>query len=301
MVSELAAEGGAAAPFSLYLEIEKGKVANMEVVARASIAFVDLVKEVAFIIDPTLDVQVQLQSGTEGSLFLNTLIRDLKDPAKRKRTLKAIAIALLIFLGPDIKSWVVSKVLDEATESEEGFSKEEKKEIEEIIRRAVKDNVAADERQQLFRELERDPVIKGVGGSTNHQRVPGYIIPRSEFPLRAGAHKVEETETSRTRLARRWIRLVSPVLTHERRRWKFAIGETEYGVYIADGRFLEDVLSGRATLPMIEGIELDVTIQLHEQLVGEDWKLVGHQTVTQVHGMQARKQEELRLPFKPAD
>ncbi len=69
----------AQAPISVYLDLEAGRVADMEVVARAALAFSAAVKDLAYVIDPGLDLRIELQSGTEGSLNLNTILRNLKD------------------------------------------------------------------------------------------------------------------------------------------------------------------------------------------------------------------------------
>lgn len=286
------------APFSLYLQLEEGARANLDVVARTSLAFVELVREVAFIIDPTLDVRVELQSGTEGSLSLNALIKDikgLKDPKKRRLTLLAVAGAILLFLGQDFASWVLEKALDEAW-GEEGLTDEEKEDVAEIVRRVARDNVARPQREQVFQELERDPKIIGVGGSPRHDRPPAYIIPREEFGSRGGGEEVPEIAAGRVRRDRLWVTLVSPVLTDAHRRWKFGIANGEYGVYMEDHVFLADVLEGRTLLPMLEGIELDVTIDLHEEHVGGDtWTIAGHHTIVKVHGMRAPGVPELPL------
>lgn len=315
---ESAGEGGA--PLNLYLELEDGALADMEVVGQVSVAFVSLVREIAFIIDPSIEVKVQLQSGTEGSLSLNTLVADLKDPAKRKATLYAVAIAIGVFFGPDIKSYVVSKVIDTTVDApslndedkrdvgqivrdvlkeQSGLTADEQKDVEAIVRRVTQENVARPQRQQIFRELSRDPSIKGVGASNRLRAKPHHLIPRREFVARAGdADTPPVVETTRIRPARMWVTLVSPVLTETRRRWKIRINGVEYGAYIDDAGFVQSVLAGQAAVPMRANVELDVDINLHETLVGDDWRLDGHHVVTAVHGQRlpASAPGQLELP-----
>ena len=73
---------------NLYLELEPGQLADLEVVARASISFVEAVREVAYIVDPSVTIRLELESGTEGSLSLNSVIKYIKkqvsDPVDKK-------------------------------------------------------------------------------------------------------------------------------------------------------------------------------------------------------------------------
>lgn len=317
-IQETVADG---APLNLYLELEHGALADMEVVGRVSVAFVTLVREVAFIIDPSLEIRVQLQSGTEGSLSLNTLLADLKDPATRKKTLIAVAIAIGIFFGPDLKSYVVSKVIDNAVdtpslndadkrdianivrtvlkEQHQHLSIEEKAEVQETVERAVRDNVARPQRQEVFRQISRDPQIKSVGASNTLGKKPAHLIPRTQFSERAGEVSTSEiVQTTRERPVRMWVTLVSPVLTEGRRRWKIRINGEEHGAYFDDAEFVQSVLAGRATVPMRANVELDVSITLHETLVDGEWKIGGHQIVTTVHAqrMPGVPDEQLGLP-----
>jgi hypothetical protein len=276
-----------AAPLSLYLDVEKGALADMAAVAKASLAFTELVREVAYLIDPSLEVRIQLKNGTEGSLSLNAFLRDLKDPVTRRKTLLAVAIAVGSFLALQTASWTWEEGLD-ALFAEDELSEQDRREIEEIARRVSKENVARPERQRLFEALSEDPNITGVGATMQHGKRPDTLIPREEFQTRAGLDGAGEEPDERFREDRLWITLVSPFLADAHRRWKFRIGDEELGVYMEDHVFLERVLQGRTFLPMREGMELDVTIQLHEQHLGGDtWKIAGHQTILQVHGMRA--------------
>lgn len=61
-------ESQRAQPINLYLDIEPGQVADIEVVARAALAFSKTIKEVVFVLDPSLEIRVEIASGTPGSL-----------------------------------------------------------------------------------------------------------------------------------------------------------------------------------------------------------------------------------------
>jgi hypothetical protein len=292
------------APLNLYLDLRPDSLADMEVVGHVSVAFVAMVREIAYIIDPSLEVRVELKRGSEGSLSLDTLIADIKDPVKRKKTLIAVAIAVGLFFAQDIASWGIGATMDTVTEQEAQLSDTEakridaivraalkdhqdvdKKEIEAIVRRVLNEGVAKREREEIFRQLARDPAISNVGASNKLSHRPDHMIPRSEFVARGGDAALEHRhEKTRTRPARLWVTLVSPVLTDTRRRWKIEINGEEFGAYFDDASFVHAMLTGETGLPLRGNVELDVSIDLHERLVGEEWQLTSPHVVTAVHG-----------------
>src|SRR5689334_10882990 len=107
-------------PLSLYIELEEGTKPDIEVVARAALAFGQGIREAAFVIDPSLEVRVQLVSGSESSLSLNSLIRakSVRDLFTWKRLL-AVAFTSLLWFRMETARWTFDKVLNYITENEE--------------------------------------------------------------------------------------------------------------------------------------------------------------------------------------
>ena len=101
-------------PVSLYLDLHEGEKADLEVVARASLAFAAAIKEVAYVLDPSMDVRIELASGTEGSLGLNALVKAIKKKtgAVERDTLKAITIVILAWFAKDAADWGANKIFD---------------------------------------------------------------------------------------------------------------------------------------------------------------------------------------------
>src|ERR1041385_2963429 len=67
--------GMTALPISLYIDLERGQKADLEAVARASLAFAATIRDIAFVLDPSVDIRVELASGTESSLSLKPVLR----------------------------------------------------------------------------------------------------------------------------------------------------------------------------------------------------------------------------------
>src|SRR5258706_16305025 len=107
-------------PITLYLDLEPGKVADLEVVARAALALSAAIQDLAYVVDPSLDIRIELASGTEGSLSLNTILRNLKDHKGESLTLGALALIILTWLGGHALDYAFDKVADAITGNEEG-------------------------------------------------------------------------------------------------------------------------------------------------------------------------------------
>jgi hypothetical protein len=274
-------------PISLYLALEDGKTADLEVVAAASLAFVSAIREIAFIIDPSLEIRVEIRSGTEGSLSLNSIIKDLRDPKKRKKTLIAVATVVASWLGNDIRQWLNGKALDHITAvrpaEHHQLSQEEIEEIVAIVARLDEHDAGKPQRQKLYKELARDPAIEGVGVSPTEKIPPAVIVPRRQFGREAGTEVIEENVVSRrTVISRQWVTIISPVLIDSDRRWKFQVGKTEFGAPVRDHAFVEDVLSGRTAVPMRAGVQLEVELETTEEMKVGVWAPVTY-VVTKVY------------------
>lgn len=180
-----------ATPVSLYLDLEEGQVADMEVVAAAAIAFSRAIKELAYILDPTAQIRVELESGTEGSLSLNSLVRVIRGLKNNPGFVAGIAGgAAMWFLG-NVGDYAFDQVADLvrkhlSPEQAQQLSEEEINKIAERVVKALNAGAAKPQVEGIFMELERDPAIKGVGVSPTPGKRPEVIVPRSAFPDRAG-------------------------------------------------------------------------------------------------------------------
>lgn len=252
----------AVAPITLYLDLEPGRTADLETVAAASIAWSKAIKELAFIIDPTAEVRVELQSGTEGSLGLNTLVRLVR--GVNRKTLTGVLIGLTLWLGKETAAWVYQNMLDDLTGQHEELSEEDVARIAE----AVNKGAARQQIQRVYREVERDPAIRGVGVTTTPATIPHHIVPRSEFRELAG-FGVPQVEEVRRRITPDRIDavLIKPVLVYgSRRKWRFETSDGEVGFVMDDDAFVESVLRGQRPLGMKEGIIATMDVLITEQL-----------------------------------
>lgn len=268
----------AVAPITLYLDLEDGASADLEIVAAASIAWSRAIKELAFIIDPSAEVRVELRSGTEGSLGLNTLIRLMK--GIDRKALPGIMIGLALWFGKETAAWVYGNFLDDVTQQEQ-HEQHEPLSDEDVdrIAEAITKGAARQQIQRVYREVERDPAIKGVGITVRPGVRPDYIVPRAEFRELAG-YGMAQVEDLRRRHTPDMVDaiLIKPVLVvGSRRKWRFQTADGEVGFVMDDDEFVANVLRGQKPLGMLAGIILTMEVVITEQLVDGVW------TVTDRH------------------
>jgi hypothetical protein len=267
------------APLSLYLDLEKGHIADIEVVSRAAIAWSQAVKELAYIADPSIEVRVELLNGTEGSLSLNSIVRVIKQTAANNPKLTTVIITCLTWFALETSSYTLAKIYDyllsdDAPAEARSLSDSERTAVAEEVVRIVREQTARQEREAIFRELARDPKIRGVGVTTRPGQRPAIVVPRSEFQARSGqTAKIDIQDAKRrstTEIAQ--VTLVSPILKDAERRWRFQIGALpEFGATMKDHEFLEGVAKGDISIPLRIGIEMEVELETKEELEDQLW------------------------------
>jgi hypothetical protein len=88
---------------TLYLGLKEGQEADFEVVGLSAAAFAEAVKEIAYILEPGLEVRLEFDSGTEGSLALNAIIKSLKTPEGRRTALVSVVATIGLMLVNDVR------------------------------------------------------------------------------------------------------------------------------------------------------------------------------------------------------
>lgn len=126
--------------------------------------------------------------------------------------------------------------------------------------------------EHIYRELERDPAVVGVGVTAVPGAKPKVIVPKAEFAERAG-HGVIREETVRKRIVPTTARLalIKPALVEGDRKWSFKSADGEFGYTMKDADFLRRVLSGVERVPMVAGIEIDADVETSEEFKNGVW------------------------------
>ena len=289
-------------PLSLYLQLNQGTYAEADVASRATIEFVDMVKQVVAFLDPDADVNVELVSGSEGSLGVNTVARikevvakagetaDLITAGLKARKVHWLAIYIVFRITNHSVDWAQDKVFDwlsghDAPAAAKTLSDDDRRAIAADIVRMMRENIAKDPVRRIYRECDRDAKIEGLGVAERPREKPLVIVPKGQFSSFSGVTVESEGET-RTVTERMGVTLVSPVLLPGDRRWRFRSSTGEFGAPVRDVRFMESILNGTIGIPLQAGVALDLDLETKEARQDGVWEIESR-AVTKVHGWKA--------------
>lgn len=261
---------------NLYIDLKENAKVDLATAARAALAFDAALKELASAINPMVNVRVELESGTVGSLSLNSLLSAV---GLEKKELKAVALAAATFFMLESATWGYAKVLDwifETPEIHQNLSQEEVEALATEITRILSSRAGEREIGKIYQELQRDDAVKGVGMTTQKGARPSVVVPRSEFSKRGRVVQESEIAGTRTTSAVKTLTLISPVLMQSTRKWKFRFGKTEIGASIKDQQFLTRLLSGREPVAMGDGITMKVLLTTVEERKDGVWQIKKH-------------------------
>lgn len=262
-------------PLRLYYSLDEGHTANAEVVARASLAFIAGIKELSYVLDPSIKIQIGIQGHADGSLWedLLLLVDKAQDEYRARPNRYGLALAAL--------AWIMSPPLERARDIVwepildkylPNAKKEDIADAKRIIKIAESGKVAVREKQQFYREIKRDTGISAVSANIDREK-PKWTVPKKDFPEYSGQGPVIESDLDRTTIGPMRIIILSPVLEISNRRWKFATAQGEFGAVVKDQEFLEKIVAGQTRVRMRGGVELDVELETKERLVDGVWTI----------------------------
>lgn len=286
-----------AAPITLYLDIPEGSHGDLEIVAEASIAWARTIKEVARVLYPDVDIRVEVTDADEGSFGLNTLVR-IKDPNVKAAIVGILAGAAAHF-GMETVDFFYERFLESVfgdSPPAEVCDQEERSRVAEAVQRGAGRRPA----EQVYRALKTDPVIVGVGVTPTPKALPASVIPRDAFLIRGGYRPEQAEEVrERTRPDRIEVVLIKPVLVPKSKRlWRFQTSDGEFSFAMKDQNFLQRLLDGTETIPMVAGVILDVDVELNEAFREGVW-VTETRSITRVWGH--RFDASALLPFGDED
>ncbi|WP_267386511.1 hypothetical protein [Sphingomonas sp. GC_Shp_3] len=268
----------AGSPITLYFALEDGRSADMEVAARAAIAFAETIRELALMFDPFSEVRVELESGSRGSLGLNALIKRVKGFAGSHPGWTAFLAGALLQVGGDVRAWTVGEIMTllkggDAPAEVQHLSDDEHHRIAEEVVRQLNNPTVRESSRQIFREVQKDPAIKGVGVTSTPGKIPDFIVPRELFEYARGEH-IAEIITPKSRVELEELRVTVKKLRLEAvvSSWRFQYGSLpEFSAEMRDKDFLRAFGDGRIDLPLRIGTEMVVELETEQQFIGGVW------------------------------
>lgn len=272
----------ASVPLSLYFGLPKGEHADLEVIARASLEWVEIVRDLASVIAPDAEIEIEFVQTEEGSVWLQNMVKAVKHGDKKAMRALAIAAILFFALGPALHLqqdfgdgfWeFFGHDHDEAGE----LSDKEKEWIVAAVVEAIEKTEIEDRRRRVVRQVEQDDAITSIGVSTTPRREgPISRISREQFPA-YGAHEPKErpkTDKDTELRNRVRVKIIRASLRpgETRPRWRFQEGDTEWSADIEDQEFICAVNADQTGLHLAVGQEMVVDIAIDRKFVDGAWE-----------------------------
>jgi len=228
-------------------------------------------------VNPSLDIRIEFESGTEGSLKLKALVKSQLTKARARAAILTVIGTVGVTLAADLRTYGVSKLLDRlfSIEQRQQLSDDDIERIAKAVTAVERGKIAKEPVQEMFKQLSRDEIIESVGAVAKDDDKPEAPIPRSEFPVRAGIVKdVETSPKKRIKPSTERLTLISPVLILAQRAWKFRGPDGhEHSYIMADEKFLSQIFLGRKRVPMKEGIQMTADVETQEELIDGLWTI----------------------------
>lgn len=288
---------------SLHLGLEPGTKPDFEVTGLAAAAFAEAVREIAFFLDPTMEVRLEFESGTEGSTVLNAILKTSRSKEGLRGVLIGVILGTSAAFVSDTRQWGVQKLLDYyfASDKKSELSTEEITKIANICKDVADGKIAKEPVKKVYKQLERDAVIQSVGTITTPNTTPPSPVLRSSFSERAAiVPEVQTTPRSRTTSTTDVLTLIRPVLLESERPWRFSSAFGEMPYRMDDKVFLQSVIEGHSHISLKAGITITAKVETDEELSGGVWiaKLRKITKVIRVH-RKAQTEDLFSQPKKP--
>jgi hypothetical protein len=280
-------------PISLYLGMPQGAHADLTTVSRIGLSFTAVIAEIAQELYPDADVRIEAVDATEGSFGWNTLTKIYLDAKagilagarKHPRAGFLTAYVALRILNNSV-DWSQDQVMDwmsgkDAPAEVRAMNASDRSAIAIDIVNKLKQGVAEQPADAIFREAKRDGVVESVGVTSYRGKRPDVVVHRPSFIVNRTPTATDETHRTRSRIIA--ATLISPVLAPGERRWKFKTAAGEFGAPIKDAEFIENVLTGKIDIRLKAGLVLDVQLETTEIFDDGAWQIESR-TVTKVYG-----------------
>lgn len=284
-------------PVSLYLKTKQGEHPDLKVAARAAIIFAEIIESITAEIDPDLEVRVEIVSGSEGSLGLNTLNKIVERATavaaaakqgvlsglKKHEKARFLAVYVALQILDNTISWSQEQFMDwmasdDAPAEVRTMSDAERRALASDIADQLRRSENSEKVQKLYGQVAKDDRIEAIG-VTSEPKPATKLLYRGEFTDKA----IEPDDADKVTRDRFEVTLISPVLEFGERRWKLRGPYGEFGAPIKDKEFLRSALTGETNLHLQGGVILDVEVSTHQRLTDGVWE-IQLRTVDKVFG-----------------
>ena len=271
-------------PVALYFQLESGQRADLEAVSAASIAWAQAIRAAASAIDPEAEIRLELIGANKGSMRVLTAIerrvQRLQDGWTKWPLTVRLGLGLAVFIT------TTGYPTYEHYFGDEGFSELEKKELSEIVAKAQSAPGFDMPKRQMFKAVEKDRKIVGVGVASGAEEPPKLIVPRSQFAERSGLWELQSDAQDRQRIVGLTLDVVLVAAQFENapRSWTFRQeGLPPFTAIMKDKRFLDAMERNEVRERLRMKIPMTIRLEVREVFKNGDW-MVGRkgQSVVEV-------------------
>lgn len=262
---------------SLHFDLRKGDHANLEVVATASLKWVEALRASARHISPDAEIRIELVDAQVGSLRLNTLLQWAEDGLESLQVgskyprLKALALSLIVFVPFEVIPTLDFYFGDQP---EISLSKEDRERLDALLNELKANPEVKEKKEAFYRTVEKDPAITAVGVAQGPTDPPIILVPSSEFAVRGGLWALTEDQQERTTYPVVDVTLIRPSLTAAKRAWTFKTEvSNEFNATMRDERFLRALQRGAVQEKLRIGVLMKLRLKVEEHKVGGVWML----------------------------
>lgn len=266
----------------LRFEIVDGMVPDAEKVAKALLAWIDLMKVAGEVVEPGTHLEVGLAGVEDGSDIFKFILRKSEDHAALLRDgssdyplISKAAMALGALIGGTIIGVSITNAI-----TPDPRIPEDQMEVFRQSNRLLEESVELQrEQNRYYGILHDEPAINSVQTIRAYDNLVMYSIPKDEFAARSGlwtgsdeSEAVELRTETRTAI---WdVILIKPVLVPEPRRWGFSRDGIEFSALMSDQNILEAIHNKTLPVQMAEGIKMRLEIKYREEWDGASWRPV---------------------------
>lgn len=265
-----------------YIDLKPDQIVDLEVAALAAIEWSRAIKAAAIAADPSNNYRVSLVAAEPGSSRwlarleqskANQIVTDIKTGWEQAPVILRVSVALAVMIPVTILPTYHIYFGDD------GFSDTEIQQLEEIIGRVREDPAVKGHQQQMYREVQRDPNITGLGGGVPDRPdwKPSSIVPANRFAEAEGLFQPQEEKPhgDRTLYKVLDVILVTPRLENKQRTWSFkqeGIPGT-FNAEMKDAKFLAALEGSGIQERLRANIPMRIRLEIKEVLVNGEWRV----------------------------
>lgn len=269
-------------PISLYFGVEKGKRADLETIARASLEWAGLIRDLAAVVAPDVEFEIEFVQSEDGSVWLSNLLKSVKEGDRKALGTIVVAVLLFFAMGPalhvqtDFGSWVMGLL---GHEDKADLTDESIKKIVEQVIQAMDETQLEERRRNIIAHAERDPDVTSIGVDVEvREDGPITKISREQFPSydklppSPGLKPREDKDVAYERNIDVTITRATLKEGVTRPRWQFKHGDDVWSADIEDEEFVWGLNKQRTGLPLAVGQHMRVDVAIDLKRVDDEWE-----------------------------